>query len=121
MAKNLTYLLLTFCLFFSFSIHNLLTPWMGLIFLVEELTGLILMILGFVIFKDFIKNIIQKFNSKIPWTENVIKRLLADLGVITVFSIVVSALLLLSGVIILKISGEPEFFSISRIGNKRSH
>ncbi len=120
MTKNLTYLLITFCLYFSFSIHNLLTPWMSLIFLVEEFTGLILMMLGFIIFKGHVKKIIQKFNRKIPWTESVIKRLFADFGVIMIYTILVSVLLLFSGSLILKTSGEPAFFQVQELAIKEA-
>lgn len=86
MNRTLTFILLVLLGTLMFSISHIFNPYFGWIFLIEEFLALLMLLLGYFIFRKKIEQIVTGLNKQLPWRKSFIKRLPKELGIICLYA-----------------------------------
>jgi len=110
MNKNILYALVFFVLFCTLVLPDILNPTKGLIFSLEEWTGLLLLLLGVLVFRNPIARAIDKLNHFYSWSAAPKRRIVVEFCLIFLCTALISFVIYLPTSRYIKQHGIPEFY-----------
>lgn len=112
LTRTSAFLIITTVLIASLSIPNLLDPNQGWLYIVEELVGFFLMILGYFVFRKNVEKAVYQLEERFKWEEQPLIRFWNEVLAICKYGFSTGFVILVGAYVFFYFYGEPEYFQL---------